>query len=202
MILASVVIVVWGLYLVRRRKTLVTLMAAACALSLVFVCLPGRQADAPALRQAYVRELLAYEGTPYVWGGENRFGIDCSGLVRKALINANLRLGLQTLNPRLVRRALYLWWNDCTAQALRDGHLGLTTRVQSVAAINVVAADTLASGDLAVTASGVHVLAHLGDGEWIEADPGEMKVIRVRTPAKNTWFQTPVHILRWAELQP
>jgi hypothetical protein len=41
MILASVVIVVWGLYLVRRRKTLVTLMAAACALSLVFVCLPG-----------------------------------------------------------------------------------------------------------------------------------------------------------------
>lgn len=197
---ASVAIVVWGLYLVRHRRALATSLAAVCALALAFVCLPGRKADAAALRQAYVRALLSYEGSPYVWGGENRFGIDCSGLVRKGLICANLRLGVQTLNPSLVRQAFYLWWNDCTAQALRDGHLGLTKRLSSAAQINDIDARALLPGDLAVTASGVHVLAYVGSGEWIEADPGELRVIRVQTPAKNTWFRTPVHVVRWAQL--
>lgn len=200
-IVATVVIVLWGLCLVRRRRVLATLLVAACALALAFVCLPGRKADAEALRRAYVNALLSYEGSPYVWGGENRFGIDCSGLVRKGLICANLRLGLRTLNPRQVRQALYLWWNDCTAQALRDGHLGLTKRLSNAAQINGIDTRALLPGDLAVTASGVHVLAYVGSGEWIEADPGEMRVIRVQTPAKNAWFRTPVYILRWTELK-
>ncbi|MBI3986575.1 MAG: C40 family peptidase [Lentisphaerae bacterium] len=33
-----------------------------------------------------VQCLRRYEGTLYVWGGENRRGIDCSGLVRKKVI--------------------------------------------------------------------------------------------------------------------
>jgi cell wall-associated NlpC family hydrolase len=201
MIFAVVVIVVWGLCLVHRRKMLVTLLAATCLLALALVSLPGRKADAQALRQAYVDALLSFEGSPYVWGGENRFGIDCSGLVRKGLINANLRFGLQTLNPRLLRQALYLWWNDCTAQALRDSYLGLTERQSSAAQINDIDARLLLLGDLAVTAGGEHVLAFIGKGMWVEADPGEMRVIRVQTPAKNTWFRTPVHVVRWTQLR-
>ena len=56
------------------------------------------------LRQKYVDSLVRYEGTKYVWDGENRLGIDCSGLVRKGLIDAAVRAGISTWNPRLIRR--------------------------------------------------------------------------------------------------
>ncbi len=62
--------------------------------------------------------------------------------------------------------------------------------------------DQLAPGDIAVTPDGVHVLAYLGDGEWMEADPGLGKVIRARVPADdNPWFKAPVQVLRWRELE-
>ena len=34
----------------------------------------------------------------YYWGGENKIGIDCSGLIRKSLIVANYKRGLLTLH--------------------------------------------------------------------------------------------------------
>ena len=50
----------------------------------------------------------------------------------------------------------------------------------------------------AVTASGVHVLAYLGNGKWIEADPTASTVIEVRVPERsNAWFNMPVKIVRW-----
>jgi peptidoglycan/LPS O-acetylase OafA/YrhL len=54
---------------------------------------------------------------------------------------------------------------------------------------------------LAVTANGVHVLAYVGNQTWVEADPGEWKVIQVKVPATNPWFLVPVRIVRWAQLQ-
>lgn len=57
-------------------------------------------------------------------------------------------------------------------------------------------------GDMAVTSSGVHVLAYLGERTWIEADPNELqgnRVIRVKTPTRNAWFNMPVHIMRWRQ---
>ena len=64
----------------QRIGRLALLVATACAL--IFVALPGSAGDGTSLRQAYVSSLSKYEGTKYVWGGEGRFGIDCSGLVR------------------------------------------------------------------------------------------------------------------------
>jgi cell wall-associated NlpC family hydrolase len=177
LLIVALVLVAWGLYLVRRHRAAFGALTGVCCLTVAFLCLPGRAVDVGALRDAYVSSLSDYEGTRYVWGGENRFGIDCSGLVRKGLVNANLRLGLRTLNPRLVRQALSLWWHDCTAQALRDEFRGLTVRVGAAPSIKEIDEQALRPGDLAVTANGVHVLAYVGKRTWAEADPGEMRVL-------------------------
>lgn len=92
--------------LVRRRKTIAVIIALAGLLVLGFAALPGRRLDPVKLRRTYVDELRRYEGSRYVWGGENRRGIDCSGLVRRALINAHMRLAVSTLNPTGLRTGL------------------------------------------------------------------------------------------------
>ena len=61
-----------------------------------------QKVDVQSLRSKYILAVQGYEGTPYVWGGENRMGIGCSGLVREGLIQANLQQGITTLNPTLV----------------------------------------------------------------------------------------------------
>ena len=59
-------------------------------------------------------------------GRRKRAGIDCSGLVTRGLIDADLSVGLRTANPRLLRHGLSLWWHPCTAQDLGDGYGGRT----------------------------------------------------------------------------
>jgi hypothetical protein len=54
----------------------------------IFLALPGRSAQPQQLRQRYLNALENYSGTRYIWGGEGRLGIDCSGLVRGGLISA------------------------------------------------------------------------------------------------------------------
>ena len=59
----------------------------------------------------------------------------------------------------------------------------------------------LSPGDLAVTDNGVHVMVYLGDGKWIQADPGIGAVATLdgRT-ADNGWFHVPVTTHRWRVL--
>ena len=52
-----------------------------------------------------------------------------------------------------------------------------------------------------MTVNGVHVMAFLGDRQWIEADPDIGKVVIVQVPERtNPWFQETFKILRWREL--
>jgi hypothetical protein len=163
--------------------------------------LPGRDYESARLREKYVASLAKYEGTRYVWGGENRLGIDCSGLVRSGLIIANYQSGLLAWNPRLVREGFSLWWNDCSAKALGEQYQQRTRRVFSAESINEIDYSKIMPGDFAVTEDGIHTLAYLGDQLWIEADPDVKKVIKVHVPAENPWFHQPVKIMRWTQFE-
>jgi cell wall-associated NlpC family hydrolase len=39
-----------------------------------------------------VQEAKSWLGTPYVWGGESRYGVDCSGLVKAVFRNLGVSL--------------------------------------------------------------------------------------------------------------
>lgn len=165
---------------------------------------PKRADNLQALRQEYVLSLLAYKGAPYVWGGENKWGIDCSGLMRCALIDSEVKQGITTLNPALLREGFSLWWNDCSALELKDGFQNRTRLLFIAHSLNQINYSKIEPGDIAVTSSGVHVLAYIGHKSWIEADPNEIaghQVIEVQVPARSAWFNMPVHVMRWRQLE-
>ena len=190
-------LLVGGAVLLWHRERLRYVPVVILGLLLVVLILPGRSQDAHRLRERYVSALRSDEGTKYVWGGENGFGIDCSGLARRALINAHVREGLLSLNPSHLRDSLELWWYDCSARAMKQGYRDWTRHLFDADSVNELSAEVAAPGDLAVTADGLHVLICLGQGTWIEADPGLGRVFAAKTPVANPWFDMPVVVLRW-----
>jgi hypothetical protein len=189
-----------GLYLLWRRRPLRYGLMAVYAVALILPCLPGRAYDREALRQAYVRALYRYEGVAYVWGGEKELGVDCSGFPRRALIRANLSQGLSSFNGTLLREGLWQWWHDASARALCEEYRGRTRRLFSEESVNGADLSRLQPGDLAITSDGVHVLVYGGGKDWLEADPGIGRVIRVAAPAEgNGWFLLSVRIVRWTQ---
>lgn len=171
--------------------------------SAIFLVLPGRNhADTTPLRSAYVAGLRHYKGVTYYWGGESPKGIDCSGLIRRGLIDSLFMRGIFTFDPKLIRYAIWVWWHDCTAQDFGEGH-GLTTRLSTTPSLNALDNSKILPGDLAVTRSGVHIMAFLGDNVWIEADPDIGHVVCVSVPSeRNPWFHEPMVIVRWKIFQP
>ena len=195
--------VVWiGLIALGRRHRLFRtglLFVSACCT--IFLMLPARHPDPALLRSAYVAGLRRYMGVPYSWGGESPKGIDCSGLIRRGIIDSLFLRGLETFDPGLVRQSVWIWWHDCSAQDFGEGK-GFTERLFQTPGINNLDHSRIIPGDLAVTKNGIHILAYIGDNTWIEADPGVARVITVTAPSKdNVWFQGPMNIVRWKILK-
>ena len=181
-----------------KRKPLRVAALILPLLAAIPFILPGGVIDANELRKDYVRRMAEFEGTKYFWGGESSRGIDCSGLPRRALRDALLAYGARHFNGRAFRGYLEQWWFDASARALGEGYRDYTSPVGITGAIQKMDYRDLAPGDLAVTTSGVHVLAYVGDGRWIQADPGVGAVVTLdgRT-GDNGWFLTPVTTHRW-----
>ncbi|MCX6868128.1 MAG: NlpC/P60 family protein [Verrucomicrobia bacterium] len=181
-----------------KRKPLRVAALILPLLAAIPFILTGGKIDANELRQDYVRRMAEFEGTKYFWGGESSRGIDCSGLPRRALRDALLAYGARHFNGRAFRGYVEQWWFDASAKALGEGYRNYTSPVGITGTIHEMDYRDLAPGDLAVTTSGVHVLAYAGDGRWIQADPGIRAVVTLdgRT-GDNGWFLTPVTTHRW-----
>lgn len=184
--------------LVWKRRPLRIAALALPWLGVLPFLLPGREIDPDELRRDYVRRMTGFEGTRYYWGGENSRGIDCSGLPRRAFRDALLAYGVRHLNGRAFRAFAEQWWFDASAKALGEGYRGYTKSLGINGTIREMPYDGLAPGDLAVTQNCIHVLAYLGDGQWIQADPGIGAVAtRDGRTSDNGWFDARVSTHRW-----
>lgn len=162
------------------------------------IAVGGGAADSAMLRQEYVRCLREYNGAPYVFGGENILGIDCSGLIRKSMVNAYLSVAWRTHNPAAVRSAFDIWYNDCSTHTLRTGYGNRVEILADIPNDGQLGSVGLQKGDLALLDKYHHVLAYLGDNVWIEADPTAGKVILSDISKRGI---SPCRLARWVALR-
>jgi len=80
----------WLLWRGRRSRSLRWLLVAVIVSAGGWFTVGSRPVTTPELRAAYVQALAGYAGVSYLWGGKSRLGIDCSSLVRRGFIDANL----------------------------------------------------------------------------------------------------------------
>jgi hypothetical protein len=187
----------WGW---RQRGVRWFLLALPC-LAAVFLLLPARLVDRAVLRQCYTERLQSFEGTRYVWGGESRWGIDCSGLPRRAFRDALFWYGLRHADGGALRQSLEQWWFDTSARALGEGYRQFTVPAGPGFRISQMEDSALQPGDLAVTRSGIHVLVYVGAGQWIQADPSIGHVATLHGQHdNNSYFNTLVTPHRWRVL--
>ena len=87
---------------------------------------PGSTYDQPYRPQHQVMKstIQSWLGTPYLWGGNTRDGIDCSGFVHLVFHEAGIEIPRQSQAIRWYRRGIYpndqLRWGDVIAI---DGHV-------------------------------------------------------------------------------
>jgi hypothetical protein len=199
MIAALLLIVSGGILLIPR----ISIRLIGCVfLSMYAVIGIARSNTVVVDRDAYVCELKVMEGLPYYWGAESNAQVDCSGLLRKAYLNAIHDTWLDACDPGRAVLWTQVWFFDCSAREMSRGYGGKIVSVHSQGKINTFDTGTLSPGDLAVTITGVHCLAYVGAADWISADPGLGKVVIKRAPDPAfSWYDAPVAVFRWKQLQ-
>ena len=204
LLLIAGIVGVWvgALFMFWRRLPVRLFLLSLILFPAALVFLPGRDTDVDSLCRAYVGALKTFPGTPYIWGGETRTGIDCSGLARQALVQAEIGEGIRTANPALIRNALTLWWDDCSARALGEEFHQRTIVQGRLSRLNEVNYREIRGGDLAVIGDGIHVLAYSGGKQWIQADPQAGSVITTPVPSNDIRLNLDATIVRWRILTP
>lgn len=180
----------------RRLRWVVAGMPLALG---IVLSVPGRVVDNADLRARMVTALRHHDGVTYVWGGENSLGIDCSGLVRRARMDAEWSYAFAHFDPGAIRRAWSLWWFDQSALAMGQSDRGTTVHLGEVPDLASCPSDRYLPGDFAIL-GGVHVVAALGNGTWIEADPAVGKVLILPPGSDNMWLKQKAILVRWTTL--
>lgn len=150
-------------------------------------------------KKPFSEHLVSFKGTRYVWGGENKVGIDCSGLIRASMMKKILSENLYEIDVLSLKILLNLWWNDFSARDMKKNKLFLN--LGSYSRIENISDEILSLGDIAITSDGVHCLAYVGGGQWIHADPNEKKVVVDMQINDKVWFHTSVNLVRWKYLK-
>lgn len=184
-----------------KNKVARTILLALPVLAGFGFLLPAKEVNRESLRDDYVKRMVAFEGTKYFWGGEGWRGIDCSGLPRRALRDALLAEGVRNLNGGALRSFAEQWWFDASALALMEGYRSYAKPLGVAGTIRTMDYGNLLPGDLAITATGNHVMIYLGGERWIQADPGEEKVLTEDArKSGSSWFDAKVAMFRWSVL--
>lgn len=123
---------------------------------------PGAPVKVDGIRQKIVDEALSYEGTPYVWGGTSRKGVDCSGLVQQAFAPYGVDL------PRI---------------SYQQANSGRHIEQAAAQPGDLVAWDNSERNDGAD-----HIAVYLGDGWILEAPRPGLNVRRRKLDASESAF--------------
>lgn len=155
-----------------------------------------RKIEEKTINEMYVKELTFYVNTNYVWGGEGFLGIDCSGLPRSAMIKALYKYGIYYFNGKALTYATNLWWNDASAKEMLSGYKGKLQVEEAEYTINSAPPNRQA-GDLAITATGLHVMVYLDNKTIIQSDPVREKVVIDNLPSSSMWYEQKVKCAKW-----